>query len=85
MKRREVYLVMSNRETGLDWEEELMETLAVCSNLKKAYEVGLFLGRISSPDSSYRKVLETIKVKGAYTLKQQKGDQQVTIVRIKYY
>ena len=85
MKRREVYLVMSNRETGLEWEQELMETLAVCSNLKKAYEVGMFLGRVADPDSSYRKVLETIKVKGAYTLKSQKGEQQVTIVRIKYY
>jgi len=85
MKRREVYLVMSNRETGLVWEEELIETLAVCSNLKKAYEVGMFLGRVARPVASYRKVLETIKVKGAFTLKQENGPEQVTIVRIKYY
>jgi hypothetical protein len=77
---------MSNKETlGQSWEESLTSTLGVCDNLKKAYEIALFLGEISKPDSSYRKVLETIKVKGAYTLSQVGGDRAATIVQIKHY
>jgi len=52
---------------------------------KQAYQIALFLGEISKPDSSYRKVLETIKVKGAYTIQQKGGEQAATIVQIKHY
>jgi len=84
--KRERYLVMSNKETPTKgWEESLTSTLGVCDNLKKAYEIALFLGEISKPDSSYRKVLETVKVKGAYSLKQKGGHQAAVIVRIKSY
>ena len=63
----------------------LKETMGVCHTVKRAYEIATFLGEISKPDSNYRKVLETIKVKGAYTLSQIDGPQSATIVKVKHY
>lgn len=85
MQRKDMYLVMSNKEPDLEWEQALRETLGVCGTVKQAYEIALFLGEISRPDSSYRKVLETIKVRGAYTLQQIEGDRAATIVKIRHY
>lgn len=85
MPRRDKYLVMSNKEFQLEWEQELRETLGVCDNLKQAYRIALFLGEISKPDHSYRKVLEAVKIRGAFTIKQLGGEQAATIVQIKYY
>jgi hypothetical protein len=85
MQRRDKYLVMSNKESGGDWEHALRETLGVCHTVKQAYQIALFLGEISRPDSSYRKTLETIKVKGAYTIHQKGGEQAATIVQVKHY
>ncbi len=85
MQRKDMYLVMSNKEPNADWEQALRETLGVCGTVKQAYTIALFLGEISKPDSSYRKVLETIKVKGAYTLQQMGGEQAATIVKIRHY
>ena len=85
MQRRDKYLVMSNKDLDLDWEQALRETLGVCHTVKQAYQIALFLGEISKPDSSYRKTLETIKVKGAYTIQQKGGSQAATIVQIKHY
>jgi hypothetical protein len=85
MPKRDMYLIMSNKELNKEWEAALRETLGVCGTVKHAYEIALFLGEISKPDSSYRKVLETIKVKGAYTLRQIEGEQAATIVQIKHY
>ena len=85
MQRRDKYLVMSNKELDLEWEQALRETLGVCHTVKQAYQIALFLGEISKPDSSYRKTLETIKVKGAYTIQQKGGHQAATIVQIKHY
>ena len=85
MQRRDKYLVMSNKESTLEWEQALRETLGVCHTVKHAYQIALFLGEISRPDSSYRKVLETIKVKGAYTIQQINGSQAATIVKVKHY
>ena len=85
MQRRDKYLVMSNKESTLEWEQALRETLGVCHTVKHAYQIALFLGEISRPDSSYRKVLETIKVKGAYTIQQKGGSQAATIVKVKHY
>ena len=85
MEKKDKYLVMSNKEVNLEWEQALRETLGVCHTVKHAYQIALFLGEISKPDSSYRKVLETIKVKGAYTIQQQGGPQAATIVKVKYY
>jgi hypothetical protein len=76
---------MSNKESTLEWEQALRETLGVCHTVKQAYQIALFLGEISRPDSSYRKVLETIKVKGAYTIQQINGSQAATIVKVKHY
>jgi hypothetical protein len=76
---------MSNKETTLEWEQALRETLGVCHTVKQAYAIALFLGEISKPDSSYRKVLETIKVKGVYTIQQKGGGQAATIVKVKHY
>jgi len=85
MERRDKYLVMSNKELNVQWEQALRETLGVCHTVKQAYHIALFLGEISKPDSSYRKVLETIKVKGAFTVQQIDGQQAATIVKVKHY
>lgn len=85
MQRKDMYLVMSNKEPNTEWEQALRETLGVCGTVKQAYQIALFLGEISRPDSSYRKVLETVKVKGAYTLQQVGGEQAATIVKIRHY
>lgn len=82
--RPELYVVISNREEG-DWEESLQKSLGVCKNAKKAYEIALFLGQISKPDLSYRKVLETLNKKGAVTVKQREGEQAATIIKVKKY
>jgi hypothetical protein len=76
---------MSSKELDKEWEQALSETLGVCGTIKHAYQIALFLGEISRPCSSYRKVLETIKIKGAYTLTQVGGEQAATIVKIKHY
>ena len=85
MERKDKYLVISNRESDKEWEAALRETMGVCHTVKRAYEIATFLGGISKPDSSYRKVLETIKVKGAYTLNQMDGPQSATIVKVRHY
>jgi hypothetical protein len=85
MQRKDKYLVMSNRDLHLDWEQALRDTLGVCHTISKAYEIALFLGEISKPDTGYRKVLETIKVKSACTVSQIGGDMAATIVKIKHY
>ena len=85
MERRDKYLVMSNKEPDIEWEQALRETLGVCHTVKQAYQIALFLGEISKPDSTYRKTLEWIKVKGAYTIKQAGGQQAATIVKVKHY
>ena len=85
MQRKDKYLVMSNKEPDIEWEQTLRETLGVCHTVKQAYQIALFLGEISKPDSTYRKTLEWIKVKGAYTIKQVGGHQAATIVKVKHY
>ena len=85
MQRKDKYLVISNKEPNVSWEQALRETLGVCHTVKQAYDIALFLGEISKPDTGYRKVLETIKVKGAFSIQQVDGTQSVTIVKIKHY
>jgi len=85
MQRRDKYLVMSNKESTLEWEQALRETLGVCHTVKQAYDIALFLGEISKPDSNYRKTLQTINFKGAHTISQIGGSQAATIVKVKHY
>lgn len=85
MEKHYKYVVMSNRQASTIWEESLVESLGICHTLKKAYHIALFLGRISKPDSGYRRVLETIKLKGAYTIQQIDGPQAATIVKVRIY
>ena len=85
MEKRYKYIVMSNRVASSIWEESLVESLGICHTLKKAYHIALFLGRISKPDSGYRRVLETIKVNGAYTIQQLDGPEAATIVKVRIY
>ena len=82
---KEVYIVIGDGEQGQSWEESLQKSLGVCKNAKKAYEIALFLGSISKPELGYRKVLETLNKKGAVTLKQEKGEQMATIVKVRQY
>lgn len=79
------YVVIGNGEDLLGWEESLQKSLGICQNAKKAYEIALFLGRISRPDLGYRKVLETLNAKGAATVKQRDGEQAATIVKVRQY
>jgi hypothetical protein len=72
-------------EPGLGWEAQIRETTGITNDFKKAYNVGLFLARISKPALGYRKALETIKVNGAVNFGQMEGDQEVTIVKCKWY
>lgn len=82
---RQKYVVIGNGEELLGWEESLQKSLGVCQNAKKAYEIALFLGRISRPDLGYRKVLKTLNAKGAVTVKQRDGEQAATIVKVRQY
>ena len=82
---KEVYIIIGDGEPDQEWETSLQKSLGVCKNAKKAYEIALFLGKISRPDLGYRKVLETLNKKGAVTLKQQKGEEQATIVKVRQY
>ena len=70
---------------GQEWEQALQETLGVADNFKTAYRVSLFLGRISAPTLGYRKALDWCKRKGAVQFGQVDGEQEVTIVRCKWY
>ena len=80
------YVIVSNQsDSSLGWEEAMRKSMGVCRTCKKAYEIALHLGSISDPDSAYRKVLETLKVKGAYTIKQREGEQEATILLVKEY
>ena len=72
-------------EPDLGWEAQIRETTGIANDFKKAYRVGLFLARISKPKLGYRKALETIKVHGAVNFGQEDGDQEVTIVKCKWY
>lgn len=80
------YLVISNQQLpDSPWEESMQASCGVCRTCKKAYEIALFLAGIHEPCSGYRKVLESLKAKGAYTIRQQGGEQEATIVLIKEY
>jgi len=85
MERKDKFLVMSNKESDKEWEQALVGSLGVCHTLKHAYQIALFLGEISRPDASYRKALETVKVRGAFTIHQVGGSQAATIVRVRHY
>ena len=79
------YVVIAGFGELTSWEESLTSSLGVCQNAKKAYEIALFLGKLSKPDLGYRKVLETLNKKGAVTVKQREGEQAATIVKVKKY
>ncbi len=80
------YLIISNRvNPDLSWEAQIQETTGIANDFKRAYTVGLFLARISKPKLGYRKALETIKVTGAVSFGQEDGEQEVTIVKCKWY
>jgi len=67
------------------WEAALTSTVGICHTCKKAYQVSLFLAGITKPDCSYRKILETVKKKGAATVSQVEGEQRATIALTKMY
>lgn len=79
------YVVIASLEGAAGWEESLTGSMGVCKNAKKAYEIALFLGRISKPDLGYRKVLETLNKKGAVELGQQGEQARATIVKVREY
>ena len=86
MKKKSKYVVISNRvPIHLEWGAAMQETMGICHTCAKAYEIALFLAGITEPDRSYRKVLDTVKAKGAATLAQKGGEQAATIVRVRIY
>jgi hypothetical protein len=86
MAKKTKYLVISNQEKpGIEWGAALQETLGICHTCAKAYEIAVFLAGITRPDKSYRKILDTVKLKGAATLAQVEGAQAATIVKVKIY
>jgi len=85
-KPRGKYVVLSSVEQpGLEWEESLCRSLGICHTCSKAYEIAIFLAGITQPDIRYRKALETIKAKGAVTVKQRDGEQSATLVKVRIY
>lgn len=86
MARDKKFIVISSREEPhLEWGRALSNSMGVCHTCSKAYEIALFLAGITKPDKKYRKVLDTIKIKGAAQVKQIDGDAESTIVLVKVY
>lgn len=86
MAAKSKYIVISNRiPMDMEWGAAMQETLGICHTCAKAYEIARFLAGITKPDKTYRKVLDTIKAKGAVTLAQVDGEQAATIVKVKIY
>lgn len=83
--KRTKYVVISDKELDGDWQHSLQETLGICHTLSKAYEIGLFLSGMTAPALKYRKVLETIKIKGAVRVDSTKEEPAFTIVQVKIY
>ena len=80
------YIVISNKiPLDREWGIAMQETMGICHTCAKAYEIALFLAGITKPTKNYRKVLDTIKAKGAATLAQLDGEQEATIVKVKIY
>ena len=79
------YVVIAGFGELTSWEESLTSSLGVCQNAKKAYEIALFLGKLSKPDLGYRKVLETLNKKGAVELRQTGESGAATIVKVRQY
>lgn len=86
MAAKSKYIVISNRiPLDREWGVAMQETMGICHTCAKAYEISLFLAGITKPNKNYRKVLDTIKAKGAVTLAQLDGEQAATIVKVKIY
>ena len=81
MHYKGIYSVVAYIETeGLEWEQELIESMAVCRTCTKAYLHAKRLAKISNPDKGYRRVLETLKRKGAVEIRQRGGGEEKAII-----
>lgn len=83
MQKGSKFVVLADRETGLEWGRHLQETMAVCSNLKQAYNIGLHLARIETPSLNYRKAMFILNRTGACSIKE--GDRGFVITKVKNY
>lgn len=83
MQKGSKFVVIADRETGLDWGQHLHETMASCSNMKQAYNIGLHLARIETPSLNYRKAMFILNLTGACAIKE--GDRGFVIVKVKNY
>jgi hypothetical protein len=70
---------------GLEWEEQLTQSTAICHTLSHAYELALSMARVSDPDRSYRYCLERIKIFGAVQVRQHGDRNGATIVRVRVH
>lgn len=84
--KKEQYIIMSNiTPTSENLGEALRETIATSRTFYKAYKIGLTLGRVSMPDTKYRKSLELIKVNKVVIITQIDGENGFTIAKVKSY
>jgi hypothetical protein len=84
--KRTKYVVLSDKESSLNWEESIISSLGICHTFSKAYEIALFISGITQPDIKYRKALETIKQKGAIQIRSKlEHEPGAVIATVKIY
>jgi hypothetical protein len=69
--KRKIYLIIVNIHGDVDVgpyfnpvANRFMNTTAVATTVKKAYAVAIHMGNIEDPDSTYRKVADSLRLKG---------------------
>jgi len=69
--KKKIYIVIVNVEGDVDIgpyfnpiANRFMNTTAVAATVKKAYNVAMEMGNIVDPDLTYRKVADSIRLKG---------------------
>lgn len=91
MAKKDQFLVISNveQDPNLSVSESVRESMAVCGTMSMAYRIALTLGRVSKPNVTYRKSLETIKRQGSTEIRQIGDDYdspaRAAIFKIKSY
>ena len=87
MARTYKYLVIAEWKgfDGLEWEEQLTQSMAICHNFTDAYYLALSMARVSEPDRSYRTCLKRINQFGAVRLRQVGDSGGATIVKTRVH
>lgn len=84
--KKDQYVIMSNNTPDTeDLGEALRETMAISRTFYKAYNIGLSLAGVNSPDMKYRKSLELIKKNNVVIVTQNNAENSFTVAKLKYY